>query len=62
MAASDASNGQRLALREDLKRQIAGMRAMQEAAEVDKREQQELLERIAAMESKVGCATRPHQS
>jgi hypothetical protein len=54
MAASNASNEQRLALREDLKRQIGDMRAMQEAAERDKAEQQELLARIAAMEGKVG--------
>lgn len=53
MAASNASNEQRLALREDLKRQLADMRAMQEAAEHAKAEQQELLARIAAMESKV---------
>lgn len=53
MAASNASNEQRLALREDLKRQLADMRAMQEAAERAKAEQQELLARIAAMESKV---------
>jgi hypothetical protein len=57
MAASNASNEQRLALREDLKLQLANMRAMQEAAEKAKAEQQELLTRIAAMESKVkhGC-------
>ncbi len=55
MAASNASNEQRLALREDLKRQLADMRAMQEAAERAKAEQQELLARIAAMESKVRC-------
>lgn len=53
MAASNASNEQRLALREDLKRQLADMRSMQEAAERAKAEQQELLARIAAMESKV---------
>lgn len=53
MAASNASNEQRLALREDLKRQLGDMRAMQEAAERAKAEQQELLSRIAAMESKV---------
>lgn len=53
MAASNASNEQRLALRDDLKRQLANMRAMQEAAEKAKAEQQELLTRIAAMESKV---------
>lgn len=53
MAASNASNEQRLALREDLKRQLADMRAMQDAAEKTKAEQQELLARIAAMESKV---------
>jgi hypothetical protein len=53
MAASNASNEQRLALREDLKRQLADMRAMQEEAEKTKAEQEELLARIAAMESKV---------
>lgn len=53
MAASNASNEQRLALREDLKRQLADMRAMQEAAEQTKAEQEDLLARIAAMESKV---------
>jgi hypothetical protein len=53
MATSNASNEQRLALREDLKQQLADMRAMQEAAERAKVEQQELLARIAAMESKV---------
>jgi hypothetical protein len=58
MAASNASNEQRLALREDLKRQLADMRAMQEAAERTKAEQQELLARIAAMESKVGHLQR----
>lgn len=59
MAASNASNEQRLALREDLKRQLADMRTMQDAAERAKAEQQELLARIAAMESKVGAAGRP---
>jgi hypothetical protein len=53
MAASNASNEQRLALREDLKRQLADMRAMQEEAEKTKAEQEELLARIAAMASKV---------
>jgi hypothetical protein len=55
MAASNASNEQRLALREDLKRQLVDMRAMQDAAERAKTDQQELLARIAAMESKVGA-------
>jgi hypothetical protein len=54
MSASNATEEQRLALREALKGQIANMRALQAAAEKDKQEQQELLARIAAMEGKVG--------
>ncbi|WIA28846.1 hypothetical protein OEZ86_011372 [Tetradesmus obliquus] len=53
MTASNATEEQRLALREALKGQIANMRALQAAAEKDKQEQQELLARIAAMEGKV---------
>jgi hypothetical protein len=58
MTASNATEEQRLALREALKGQIANMRTLQAAAEKDKQEQQELLARIAAMEGKVGrmCA------
>jgi hypothetical protein len=55
MTASNATDEQRLALREALKGQIANMRALQAAAEKDKQEQQELLARIAAMEGKVSC-------
>lgn len=55
MTASNATEEQRLALREALKGQIANMRALQAAAEKDKQEQQELLARIAAMEGKVCC-------
>jgi hypothetical protein len=62
MAASNASNEQRLVLREDLKRQLANMRAMQEAAEKAKAEQQELLTRIAAMESKVQMIIIPSRA
>lgn len=54
MATSNATEEQRRALREELKRQIADMRALQAAAEVERKEQQDLLARIAAMESKVG--------
>lgn len=53
MTASNATEEQRLALREALKGQIAHMRALQAAAERDKQEQQELLARISAMEGKV---------
>lgn len=56
MAASNATEEQRKALREELKSQIASMRALEEEAEKEKAEQQELLTRIAAMESKVGCS------
>jgi hypothetical protein len=56
MTASNATEEQRLALREALKGQISNMRALQAAAEKDKQEQQELLARIAAMEGKVGIA------
>lgn len=54
MASSNATEEQRRALREALKKQIADMRALEAAAEKDKAEQQELLARIAAMEGKVG--------
>lgn len=54
MASSNATEEQRRALREALKKQIADMRALEAAAEKDQAEQQELLSRIAAMESKVG--------
>jgi hypothetical protein len=57
MAASDATEEQRRALREELKGQIASMRALEEEAEKEKAEQRELLTRIAAMESKVGCCS-----
>lgn len=52
MAASNATEEQRLALREDLRHQIADMRALEAAAAVGKAEQQQLLERLAALQSK----------
>lgn len=55
MAASNATEEQRLALRQALKRQIADMRALEAAAEKDKAEQQELLTMIAAIQGKVRC-------
>lgn len=53
MALSDATEEQRRALRDALKKQIADMRALEASAEKGKAEQQDLLARIAAMESKV---------
>ena len=57
MAESGRTEDQRRALREALRHQLADMAALQAAAEGERREQEELLARIKAMESKV-CAFR----
>ncbi|GBF89159.1 kinesin-II motor protein [Raphidocelis subcapitata] len=53
MAESGRTEEQRRALRDALRRQLESMAALQAAAEAEKREQSELLTRIAAMEEKV---------
>jgi hypothetical protein len=54
MAESGRTEEQRRALRDALRRQLESMAALQAAAEAEKKEQSELLGRIAAMEGKVG--------
>ena len=54
MAESGRTEDQRRALREALRRRLADMAALQAAAEAERREQDELLSKIKAMEGKVG--------
>lgn len=56
MAEGGRTEDQRRALREALKRQLADMDALSRAAEGERREQEELMARIKAMEGKVGCS------
>ena len=62
MAESGRTEEQRRALREALKRQLASMEALQAAAEGERREQEELLAKIKAMEGKVGGPGAPPPS
>lgn len=56
MTESGRTEEQRRALREALKRRLADMAALQAAAEAEKKEQEELLTKIKAMEGKVAGA------